>query len=54
MGLWRCVEEGKVLDVLQEAAGREGGHRGVKAYAMEAVWLWQKGGGKTKGAFGSS
>ena len=50
MGMWRCIEEGKVLDVLQQAAANEGGHRSVSAYAQEAVWLWQRGGGKVMGA----
>ena len=45
-GLWRCVEEGKIIQTLEEAAGAEGGHQGSKIYAVEAVWLWQKGGGK--------
>lgn len=45
-GLWRCVEEGKVVETLQEAASAEGGHQGSKTYAVEALWLWQKGGGK--------
>lgn len=46
MGLWRCMEEGKVISTLEEAANAEGGHQGSKAYATEALWLWQKGGGK--------
>jgi hypothetical protein len=46
MGLWRCMEEGRVLDTLQEAANAKGGHLSVKAYATDALWLWQKGGGK--------
>lgn len=50
MGMWRCIEEGKVLDILQQAAANEGGHRSVSAYAQEAVWLWQRGGGKVMGA----
>ena len=47
-GLWRCVEEGKVLDVLiAEAGKKEGtGHASARACAVEAVWLWRKGGGK--------
>ncbi|RDL32513.1 uncharacterized protein BP5553_08969 [Venustampulla echinocandica] len=45
-GLWRCAEEGKVVETLEEAASTEGGHQGSKAYATEALWLWQKGGGK--------
>ncbi|KAF7882989.1 hypothetical protein EAF00_011478 [Botryotinia globosa] len=44
-GLWRIVEEGKVIQTLEEAANTEGGHQGSKAYAIEALWLWQKGGG---------
>jgi RNA polymerase II-associated protein 1 len=46
MGLWRCVEEGKIIQTLEEAASAEGGHQGSKMYAVEALWLWQKGGGK--------
>lgn len=46
MGLWRCVKEGKVIETLEEAAAAEGGHQGSKVYAVEAVWLWQKGGGQ--------
>jgi hypothetical protein len=45
-GLWRCVEEGKIIQTLEEAASAEGGHQGSKVYAVEAAWLWQKGGGK--------
>lgn len=46
MGLWRCVEEGKVLETVQAEANADGGHVSAKAYATEAVWLWQKGGGR--------
>lgn len=46
MGLWRCVEEGKVLESIQAEANAAGGHISTKAYATEAVWLWQKGGGR--------
>ncbi|KAI9834195.1 MAG: hypothetical protein M1819_003033 [Sarea resinae] len=62
-GLWRCVEEGRVLDSLVEEAGGGGGasgkgtgveekegrargHVSAAAYAQEALWLWQKGGGR--------
>ncbi|KAK6352825.1 hypothetical protein TWF696_004825 [Orbilia brochopaga] len=49
-GLWRCIHEGRVLETLQEAAGdgstRGSSHLGVKNYALEALWLWQKGGGE--------
>lgn len=48
-GLWELMEEGKVLDVLCEVAGREGeraGNRSCWVFATEAVWLWRKGGGR--------
>ncbi|RKF60671.1 RNA polymerase II-associated protein RBA50 [Erysiphe neolycopersici] len=44
-GLWGCVEKDKVLSILKSASTVEGGHQGCKAYAIEAIWLWQKGGG---------
>ncbi|CZR57453.1 related to Plasmodium yoelii rhoptry protein [Phialocephala subalpina] len=44
-GLWRCVKDGKVIETLEETASADGGHQGSKIYAIEAVWLWQKGGG---------
>ncbi|KAI5854652.1 RPAP1-like protein [Tricharina praecox] len=45
-GLWRCIEEGRVLAGLEEAVNMKGGHLSVKAHATDALWLWQKGGGK--------
>ncbi|KAI9822560.1 MAG: hypothetical protein M1827_000279 [Pycnora praestabilis] len=45
VGLWQCVESGRVTEGLQEEASREGGHVSAKAYATEAVWNWQRGGG---------
>ncbi|EPS45402.1 hypothetical protein H072_575 [Dactylellina haptotyla CBS 200.50] len=50
-GLWRCIHEGRVLETLQEAGsggknGEGSSHLGVKNYALEALWLWQKGGGE--------
>ncbi|EKD15079.1 uncharacterized protein L3040_003720 [Drepanopeziza brunnea f. sp. 'multigermtubi'] len=45
-GLWMCIKGGQVLETLQEAAGLEGGHQGSKVYAVEALWLWQQGGGE--------
>lgn len=49
-GLWREVERLKVIQVLvEESEGRgiDGGrHLSAKTYATEAVWLWQKGGGR--------
>ncbi|MCJ1467471.1 hypothetical protein MMC07_006096 [Pseudocyphellaria aurata] len=50
-GLWGLMEDGKVLDLLVEAAGGgEHGNRSCWATATEAVWLWRKGGGRRWGA----
>ena len=48
LGLWECLEKGKVVDILVAEAGLEDGrgNRSCKITATEAVWLWQKGGGK--------
>ncbi|KAJ6781349.1 hypothetical protein PWT90_02760 [Aphanocladium album] len=48
MGVWKATKDGRVLDTLNEAAMVEGGHRGSKAYAMEALWLFEKGGWREK------
>lgn len=49
-GLWREVERLKVIQILvdeSEGRGVDGGkHVSAKAYATEAVWLWNKGGGR--------
>lgn len=49
-GIWRCCQENRVMDSLLEAAEvPEGsGHRGSRAYATEAVWLFEKGGWREK------
>lgn len=45
--LWGLMDQGKVLDLLVEAAARDqGGNRSCWVTATEAVWLWRKGGGK--------
>jgi RNA polymerase II-associated protein 1 len=46
--LWRLFREGRVLDTLHEAESvPEGqGHRGSREYAIEALWLFTKGGWK--------
>ncbi|MCJ1285732.1 hypothetical protein MMC26_005073 [Xylographa opegraphella] len=48
LGLWKCVEEGRVVDTLAAEANKEDGkgNRSCKVTATEALWLWQKGGGK--------
>lgn len=49
-GLWFEVKKENVLEIcLAESEGRGaagGRHMGAKAYATEAVWLWQQGGGR--------
>ncbi|KAL9946978.1 RNA polymerase II associated protein 1 [Verticillium nonalfalfae] len=45
-GIWSSVMEGRLMDSLAEAAMKEGGHRGSRAYATEALWLLEKGGWK--------
>lgn len=50
-GLWHEVQKESVLEVcLAESEGRGvagGKHVSARAYATEAVWLWQQGGGRT-------
>lgn len=48
--IWRLVKAGYVIESLEEAANAaEGaGHRGARAYAIEALWLFEKGGWKEK------
>ncbi|GAB7356127.1 hypothetical protein MBLNU459_g6725t1 [Dothideomycetes sp. NU459] len=49
-GLWSEVEKENVVDVcVAESEGRSlagGKHVSARSYATEAVWLWQKGGGR--------
>ncbi|CAK7210305.1 hypothetical protein SBRCBS47491_000731 [Sporothrix bragantina] len=49
-GIWRSLSEGRVLETLREAASVEEGqgHRGSRAYAIEAIWLYEKGGWKER------
>ncbi|KAI2635801.1 hypothetical protein GGS26DRAFT_512958 [Hypomontagnella submonticulosa] len=49
-GVWAEVQEGAVLRSLyEEAGGEEGtGHRSARAFAIEAIWLLEKGGWKDK------
>ncbi|CAJ2509372.1 Uu.00g143980.m01.CDS01 [Anthostomella pinea] len=49
-GVWRQCEEGAVMRNLYEEAGTEegSGHRSARAFAIEAVWLFEKGGWKER------
>ncbi|GAP85007.2 putative transcription factor protein [Rosellinia necatrix] len=53
VGIWRQVEDGAVLRSLYDEieageAGRGRGHRSARAFATEAIWLFEKGGWKQK------
>ena len=52
LGLWKCIEEGRIFDTLSlEAEAEDGqGNRTCKVTAEEAIWLWKKGGGKRQKA----
>ncbi|KAI0891978.1 hypothetical protein F4806DRAFT_289852 [Annulohypoxylon nitens] len=45
-GVWEEVEEGAVMRSLYEEAGTEegAGHRSARAFAVEAIWFYEKGG----------
>ena len=45
-GLWKCINDGQVTSTLQEEANKKNGHVSANAYAVEALWLWRKGGGQ--------
>jgi len=45
-GLWQEVEEGRAIETISEEAKKERGHQTSIALAQEALWNWQRGGGK--------
>ncbi|KAL8784175.1 MAG: hypothetical protein Q9213_004150 [Squamulea squamosa] len=47
-GLWKCIEQGRVLETLTAEAARDGdsGNRTCWVTATEAVWLWRRGEGR--------
>jgi hypothetical protein len=49
-GLWACVEEGRVVETLTEEAKRKSGHLSSITFAQEAVWNFQRGGGRKRQA----
>lgn len=49
-GLWDAIGEGRVLETLQQEAGKTQGHQTSIALAKEAVWNWRRGGGRVKKA----
>ncbi|KAL9106951.1 MAG: hypothetical protein Q9227_008074 [Pyrenula ochraceoflavens] len=42
--LWKVVKKETVIEVMTAEAAREGGHASAKAYAVEGLWLWRRGG----------
>ena len=49
-GLWKEVEEGKVIETLTEEANRTKGHLSSRTFAQEALWNWRRGGGRKRAA----
>lgn len=49
-GLWKEVEEGKVIETLTAEAAREKGHLSSRTFAQEALWNWRRGGGRKRAA----
>lgn len=47
--LWSVVETEKPIEVMMAEANRQSGHASAKAHAIEALWLWRKGGGGDRG-----
>jgi hypothetical protein len=45
-GLWAAIKANRVLDTLTEEANKKKGHQTSIALAQEAVWNWQRGGGR--------
>ncbi|KAH6637617.1 RPAP1-like protein [Boeremia exigua] len=50
VGLWKCIEDGRVIETLTEEAGREKGHLTARTFAQEALWNWRRGGGRKRHA----
>lgn len=49
-GLWKEVEEGKVIETMTAEAGREKGHLSSRTFAQEGLWNWRRGGGRKRAA----
>lgn len=47
--LWSVIEREKPIEVMMTEANRSSGHASAKAHAIEALWLWRKGGGGDRG-----
>ncbi|EXJ95581.1 hypothetical protein A1O1_00703 [Capronia coronata CBS 617.96] len=51
--LWSVIEREKPIEVMMSEANRQSGHASAKAHAIEALWLWRKGGGGDRGVLKS-
>ncbi|KAL1602711.1 hypothetical protein SLS60_006132 [Paraconiothyrium brasiliense] len=49
-GLWKEVEDGKVVETLTEEANKSKGHLTSRTFAQEALWNWRRGGGRKRAA----
>ncbi|KAL6705300.1 hypothetical protein ACN47E_007110 [Coniothyrium glycines] len=49
-GLWRCVEEGRVIETMTHEANKARGHLTARTFAQEALWNWRRGGGRKRHA----
>lgn len=47
--LWSVIEKERPIEVVMGEANRQSGHASAKAHAVEALWLWRKGGGGDRG-----
>jgi hypothetical protein len=47
--IWSVVEKERPIEVMMSEANRHSGHASAKAHAIEALWLWRKGGGGDRG-----
>ncbi|OAG39663.1 hypothetical protein AYO21_06131 [Fonsecaea monophora] len=47
--LWSVIEKERPIEVMMSEANRQSGHASAKALAVEALWLWRKGGGGDRG-----
>ncbi|KIW28382.1 uncharacterized protein PV07_08050 [Cladophialophora immunda] len=47
--LWSVIEKERPVEAMMNEANRQSGHASAKALAVEALWLWRKGGGGDRG-----
>ncbi|EXJ73217.1 uncharacterized protein A1O5_02977 [Cladophialophora psammophila CBS 110553] len=47
--LWSVIEKERPIESIMAEANRQSGHASAKALAVEALWLWRKGGGGDRG-----